>query len=95
MGKPLGSKNRLTKYTDLVREVLEKQGHDPILDMIQQVQAGHVDPELRFAINKELAQYVAPKLKAVEMTIEGELNGEVRIVSFKDMKPEDMDGVDR
>jgi sensor domain CHASE-containing protein len=54
-----------------------------------------VDPELRFAINKELAQYVAPKLKAVEMTIEGELNGEVRIVSFKDMKPEDMDGVDR
>ena len=39
-------------------------------------------PELRFQANKELAQYVAPKRKAVELegTLDGGLN--VSVVKF-------------
>lgn len=95
MARPVGSQTRLTKYTELVRECLAKQQHDPILDMIQQVQAGHCDPELRFSINKELAQYIAPKLKAVEMTLEADIDSEIKIISYKDATAADMEGIDR
>ena len=43
-------------------------------------------PELRFQANKELAQYVAPKRRAVELdaTIDAGLN--VNVLSFADTK---------
>lgn len=95
MGRPVGSRNKFQKYTELVRECLEKQAHDPILDMVQQVQAGHCDPELRFAINKELAQYIAPKLRAVEIDMDAQVDGEIKIISFKDVSEGDLDGTDK
>lgn len=95
MARPPGAQNRLTKYTALVRECLEKMAHDPILEMVRDAQDDHTDKELRFAINKELAQYIAPKLKAVEVSLEADVSGEVRVVSFKDATAEDMDGVDK
>jgi len=45
-------------------------------------------PELRFQANKELAQYVAPKRKAVELdgTLDGGFN--VNVLSFAESKEE-------
>lgn len=85
-----GAKNRLTRYTDLVREVLEKNNHDPLFELVTQAKNPHIDPDLRFAINKELAQYIAPKLRAVEISADVEHSGEIQIVSFKDVQPEDL-----
>ena len=81
-------------YRALVKEVLDKQMHDPIMEMVSQAKTTG-DPELKFAINKELAQYIAPKLRAVEISGDLEVNGEIKVVSFKDMTASDLDGTDK
>jgi Family of unknown function (DUF5681) len=70
-GRPKGSKN---KQTLAVTELLEALGCDPIEGMAMIAMDEKADPTLRAQIYKELAQYIAPKRKAVEMKTEGQLS---------------------
>lgn len=65
-GRPAGSKN---KYKARVDEVFKD--FNP-LENLKKLALETDDDELRFNCNKELAQYYAPKLKAVEHSVDTE-----------------------
>ena len=62
-GRLLGTPN---KKTTEIQAVLAKMGCDPILGMALLAMDANNTPELRGRMYAELAQYVAPKRKAVE-----------------------------
>jgi hypothetical protein len=81
--KPEGSgrkKGTANKRTEQVRALLEGLDCDPIAILAHfakgdakalKLRRGEkVSVEVRFGAAKELAQYVAPKLKAIEVTVE-------------------------
>jgi hypothetical protein len=70
-GRPKGSRN---KQTLAVTDRLEELGCDPIEGMARIAMDEKADPSLRAQMFKELAQYIAPKRKAVEMKTEAELS---------------------
>jgi len=78
-GRPKGS---LGEKSLAVQAKLEQLGCDPIEALANISMDTNNTPELRFQANKELAQYVAPKRKAVELegTLDGGLN--VSVVKF-------------
>ena len=61
-GRPKGSRNKLTLE---VRDRLEALGCDPIEGMARIAMDENVELSIRAQMYKELAQYVAPKRKAV------------------------------
>jgi hypothetical protein len=63
-GRPKGSRNRLTLE---VIDRLQSLGCDPIEGMAKIAMDENTELSLRVQMYKELAQYVAPKRKAVEM----------------------------
>ena len=73
-GKKTGGRKKGTpnKKTIATQELLEKLGCNPIEELWKLAQGAGDDKELAFKCYKELASYVAPKLKAVE------LSGEVK-----------------
>ena len=68
--------------TKAVQAKLDQLGCDPIEALANISMDNSNTPELRFQANKELAQYVAPKRKAVELdaAVDGGIN--VNLVSF-------------
>ncbi len=70
-GRPMGSKNKLTLA---VTDRLEALGCDPIEGMAMIAMDEGAELSIRAQMYKELAQYVAPKRKAVEMQAEGQLS---------------------
>jgi hypothetical protein len=70
-GRPKGSKN---KQTLAVTDRLEALGCDPIEGMAQIAMDERAELSIRAQMYKELAQYVAPKRKAVEMKTEAEIS---------------------
>jgi hypothetical protein len=64
-GRPKGSRNKLTLE---VIDRLEALGCDPIEGMARIAMDEKAELSLRAQMYKELAQYVAPKRKAVEVT---------------------------
>ncbi len=70
-GRPKGSRN---KQTLAVIDRLEAFGCDPIEGMAMIAMDESADLSLRAQMYKELAQYIAPKRKAVEMKTEGEIS---------------------
>ena len=70
-GRPKGSKS---KQTLAVIDRLEALGCDPIEGMAQIAMDERADLSIRAQMYKELAQYIAPKRKAVEMKTEGEIS---------------------
>ena len=70
-GRPKGSRN---KQTLAVTDRLEALGCDPIEGMAMIAMDEKAELTLRAQMFKELAQYIAPKRKAVEMKTEGELS---------------------
>lgn len=62
-----------------VAEVLEAEGLDPTAEIVKVLP--ELDADLRARIMMELLNYVAPKLKAVEMktTIEGKVDSNVNL----------------
>jgi hypothetical protein len=69
-GRPKGSKN---KQTLAVTDRLEALGCDPIEGMARIAMDESADLSLREQMYKELAQYIAPKRKAVETKTEGQV----------------------
>jgi len=78
-GRPKGS---LGEKSKAVQAKLDQLGCDPIEALANISMDTSNTPELRFQANKELAQYVAPKRRAVEMDalVDGGLN--VNVLQF-------------
>lgn len=62
-GSPNKNKQALIKMLEL-----KYPGYDPICNMVEIAMNAELDINLRFNANKEVAQYIVPKLKAVEHT---------------------------
>ena len=80
-GRPKGSKN---KRSQEIQDRLEDLDCDPIEGMAMITADPTTSPELKFQCFKELARYVAPKRKAMDMnqTIDG--NIDIQVVRFTD-----------
>ena len=87
-GRPKGS---LGEKTKAVQAKLDQLGCDPIEALANISMDASNTPELRFQANKELAQYIAPKRRAIEMDalVDGGLN--VNVVQFSNQDEEDKD----
>ncbi len=67
-GRPLGSKNQPTRA--LIRLLNEKfPGWNPIVQMAEVANDKEADTLTRFNAAREVSQYIAPKLRSVEMDI--------------------------
>jgi hypothetical protein len=64
-GRTAGTPNQKTKE---VAELLASLGHDPIEAMVTIARNPRASLQLRGRINAELAQYIYPKRKAVELS---------------------------
>lgn len=64
------SSGTVNKRTEDVIERLQALGRDPIEGMAKLAMDETIDLSIRAQMYKELAQYVAPKRKAVEMQID-------------------------
>ena len=78
-GRPKGS---LGEKTKAVQAKLDELGCDPIEALANISMDTSNTPELRFQANKELAQYVAPKRKAIEMDANLDGGLKVNLVQF-------------
>ena len=78
-GRPKGS---LGEKTKAVQAKLDELGCDPIEALANISMDNSNTPELRFQANKELAQYIAPKRKAIEMDANLDGGLKVNLVQF-------------
>ena len=78
-GRPKGA---LGEKTKAVQAKLDQLGCDPIEALANISMDNSNTPELRFQANKELAQYVAPKRKAIEMDANLDGGLKVNLVQF-------------
>jgi len=75
-GRPPGARNKPRRA--LIALLQERfPAYDPVVEMAIVANDENQDSQVRFNANKEVAQYVHSKLKAVETT--GEVNLDVRI----------------
>jgi len=72
---------------DLKQQLLER-GCDPIALLADFALDESQKPELRFAAAKELAQYVRPKLKSIDVKVEQKRTAGIAIVKYSDVNPE-------
>lgn len=82
-GRPKGS---LGDKAIAVLEQLDQVGCNPIEALANIAMDPSNTPELRFQANKELAQYVAPKRRAVELDATVDAGVKVNVLSFADTK---------
>lgn len=72
LGKKTGGRKKGTpnKRTEGLKEVLDSLGVDPIRNLAKASTMAEADGDwnLFYNVNKELAQYIYPKRKAVEVT---------------------------
>ncbi len=81
MARPKGAKN---KRTQEIQDRLAELDCDPIEGMVQIAKDPTSSQELRLQAFKELAQYTAPKRKAVDMTASVDGNISIDIIKFSD-----------
>ena len=76
MGRPAGTPNRPKRA---LIALLEEQfpGYSPVVEMARIATDPANDLPTRFAAHKEVAQYVTPKLKAVEVQLEGQIDARI------------------
>jgi hypothetical protein len=80
-GRPKGSTN---KKSQEIQDRLEELGVDPIEGMAMLASDPTSTPELKLQCFKELAQYVAPKRKAVDMNASLDGSFSIEVVRFTD-----------
>lgn len=87
-GRPKGKPN---KRTQEIQDRLDELDCDPIEGMAMIAVDPTSDPNLKFQCFKELAQYVAPKRKAIDMnaTLDGSFN--IEVVRFTDVEDNSSD----
>ena len=76
MGRPTGSQNKPRRA---LIALLEEQfpGYSPVVEMARIANDQNNDLPTRFAAHKEVAQYITPKLKAVEVQLDGQLDARI------------------
>lgn len=87
-------KKKAVKRLDIVRNILEEKGLNPFEGLAEICQERNADdsdyrygPEIRIPCLKELASYVAPKLRSMEISAEGgKANLGFQIIQFGDMQ---------
>jgi hypothetical protein len=77
MARPAGSPNKL-KQTLLARLDARFPGWHPVVQMAEMANDETLAIELRFGAAKEVAKYVTPQLKAVEVA--GDAGGPVKVL---------------
>lgn len=83
-GRPKGASNKNKAY--LLKRLEEAYpGYHPVMEMARLANDKDVDDNLRFNANKEVAQYIMPKLKALDITADVQQQIEVAIVNFSDI----------
>lgn len=67
MARPLGSRNKTNR--EAIAILLEKQfpGYNPIISMAEVANDDKQDINLRCNMHKEVANYIAPKLKSIDL----------------------------
>lgn len=63
-GRPKGAKNKVRLD---VADILSKAGFNPFVELVNLARKGE-DDRIKLDATKELAGYVAPKLKSIEIT---------------------------
>ena len=89
MARPKGAKN---KRTQEIQDRLAELDCDPIEGMVTIANDPTSSQELKLQAYKELAQYVAPKRKAVDMTASVDGNISIDIVKFSDIEEDEAQG---
>ena len=75
MARPLGSKNKPRRA--LIALLNERYpGFDPVLEMVKMYHESEDRPE-QVTLLKEIAQYVIPKLRSVEVQLEGQVDARI------------------
>jgi len=73
-GRKKGTPNKASQaLLELVREAVGDKDYHPVVAMAMVAVDEDVEPSLRFQANKEVAQYCAPKLKAIEHSVSDEM----------------------
>ena len=85
-GRPKGQANKRSKE---ISDRLEQLNCDPIEGMAMIANDTSLDHGLRLTAFKELAQYVAPKRKAVDVDASIDGNVSIEVVKFSDIIDED------
>jgi len=67
-----------------VRKLCLDENYDPLREMIILAKDPSTSLDNRITLHKELAQYVSPKLKAVELTAEVSGGIQVNVVKYAD-----------
>lgn len=62
--------------------LMNERHYDPIRELIKIANNTATDQETRISIHKELAQYIAPKLKSTDLQISGDLTLTVNVLKF-------------
>ena len=90
MARPKGVPNK-NKQALLVAIQARFPEYNPIIEMAAIANDPEVPLDMRFAAHKEVAQYVEPKRKAVE--VDATLGGELEITSIERriVRPDDSD----
>jgi hypothetical protein len=83
-GRKAGTRNRQTRE---ITELLESLGHNPIEAMVRIATDPNASLEPRGRMNAELAQYVYPKRKAVEVAADQHAPGPRKCLPTKRMEP--------
>ena len=89
MARPKGAKN---KRTQEIMDRLAELDCDPIEGLVTIANDPTSSQELKRQAYKELAQYVAPKRKAVDMTASVDGNISIDIVKFSDIEEDEAQG---
>jgi hypothetical protein len=85
MATNFGSKS--IGYNSSVIATLAEHGCDPIA-ILAELAVHSEDPEMKFKAAKELAGYVTPKLKSVDIKVSEKRTAEVAVVKFSEVSPE-------
>jgi hypothetical protein len=62
--------------------LMNERNYDPIRELIKIANNNMTDEKTRIEIHKELAQYIAPKLKSSDLQVSGDLQLTVNVVKF-------------
>lgn len=84
-GRKAGTPNRKTQE---ISELLASLGHNPVEAMVRLATNPKASLELQGRMNAELAQYVYPKRKAIEVADDQSSPGPPLMIKFVDGPPE-------
>ena len=94
-GRPIGARNKITIVREAVQRLCEEQDYNPFKVMIELAKNPDTSPKIRLKIATEVAQYLSPKLKSIDINSEVGKGITIILRKFGDDSPLPlMNGVD-